>query len=206
MVQWTRIDTHNASREVCQFLDKPTKECLEYQNQLTNFLVSTKSCGHTIMPDGAWEWDGTQNYLFKIRGESNSEYAKDPLRQSVNAGCTYLNGALIRIFSKMMPVVALSTTEAELYVAVLTAMDMMLTYHIMVVSMGLTVKLPTKLHCDNIGAVGYANNWSWGGRVKDVDIKMSYLQELKENGYLHVVHKKNKGGNIIAGNYPRCRN
>ena len=149
------------------------------------------------MPDGAWEWDGTQNYLFKIHGESNSEYTKDPLWQSVNAGCTYLNGALIQMFSKMMPVVALSTTEAELYAAVLTAMDMMLTYHIMVVSMRLTVKLPMKLHCDNIGVAGYANNWSWGGRVKDVDIKMSYLQELKENGYLHVVHKKNKGGNII---------
>ena len=158
MVQWTRIDTQSAQREVCQFLDKPTKECLEYQNQLTNFLVSTKSCGHTIMPDGAWEWDGTQNYLFKIHGESNSEYIKDPLRQSVNAGCTYLNGALIQMFSKMMPVVALSTTEAELYAAVLTAMDMMLTYHIMVVSMRLTVKLPMKLQCDNIGAAGFANN------------------------------------------------
>ena len=32
---------------------------------------------------------------------------------------------------------------------------------------------------------------------KHVDIKMSYLQELKENGYLHVVHKKNEEGNII---------
>ena len=62
------------------------------------------------------------------------------------------------MFSKMMPVVALSTTEAELYAAVLTAMDMMLTYHIMVVSMRLTVKLPMKLHCDNIGAAGFANN------------------------------------------------
>ena len=26
---------------------------------------------------------------------------------------------------------------------------------------------------------------------------MNYLQELKEKGYLHVVHKKNEGGNII---------
>ena len=148
------------------------------------------------MSDHAGEWDGIRDYLFKIRRESNSEYAKDPSRRSVNAGCTYLNGSLVHIFSKMMPVVALSTTEAELYAAVLTAMDMMFTYHSMV-SMGLTVKLPMKLHCKNVGAVGYANNWSCGGRIKHVDIKMSYLQELKENGYLYVVHKKNEGGTII---------
>tara|TARA_B100000780_G_scaffold239015_1_gene180618 strand:- start:385 stop:4227 length:3843 start_codon:yes stop_codon:yes gene_type:complete len=196
MAQWTRIDVQNAQREVCQFLDKPTKECLEYQDRLTNFLVATENRGHTIMPDHAGEWDGTRNYLFKVRGESDSEYAKDPSRRSVNAGCTYLNGALIRMFSKMMPVVALSTTEAELYAAVLTAMDMMFIYHSMI-SMGLTVELPMKLHCDNMGAVGYANNWSCGGRIKHVDIKMNYLRELKENGYLHVVHKKNEGGNII---------
>ena len=196
MAQWTRIDVQNAQREVCQFLDKPTKECLEYQDRLTNFLVATENRGHTIMPDHAGEWDGTRDYLFKVRGESDSEYAKDPSRRSVNAGCTYLNGALVRMFSKMMPVVALSTTEAELYAAVLTAMDMMFIYHSMV-SMGLTVELPMKLHCDNMGAVGYANSWSCGGRIKHVDIKMNYLRELKENGYLHVVHKKNEGGNII---------
>ena len=39
--------------------------------------------------------------------------------------------------------------------------------------------------------------WLCGGRIKHVNIKMNYLQELKESGYLHVVHKKNEGGNII---------
>ena len=52
----------------------------------------------------------------------------------------------------MMLVVALSTTKAELYAAVITAMDMMFTYHIMVL-MGLTIELPMKLHCDNMGAI-----------------------------------------------------
>jgi|TARA_B110001450_G_C17516304_1_gene438614 hypothetical protein len=60
-----------------------------------------------------------KNYFYKVCGKSNSEYAKDPQQQSVNSRCTYLNGALIRFFCKMMPVVALSTTKAELYAAVL---------------------------------------------------------------------------------------
>ena len=56
------------------------------------------------------------------------------------------------MFSKMMLVVVLSTTKAELYAAVIAAMDMMFTYHIMAL-MGLTIELPMKLHCDNMGAI-----------------------------------------------------
>ena len=100
------------------------------------------------------------------------------------------------MFSKMMLVVELSTTKAELYAAVITAVNMMFTYHIMVV-MGLTIELPMKLHCDNMGAIGYVNNWSCGGRIKHANIKMNYLRELKEKGYIHVIHKKNEGRNII---------
>ena len=44
----------------------------------------------------------------------------------------------------MMPIVALSTTEAELYSAVLTSQDMMLVYHIMI-NRGLQVELPMVL-------------------------------------------------------------
>ena len=95
-----------------------------------------------------------------------------------------------------MLVVALSTTKAELYAAVITAMDMMFTYHIMVL-MGLTIELPMKLHCDNMEAIGYVNNWSCGGRIKHANIKMNYLRELQETGYIPVIHKKNEGGNII---------
>ena len=88
----------------------------------------------------------------------------------------------------MMPVVALSTTEAELYSAVQTAMDIMLIFHI-VTAMGLTVELPMVLYCDNMGAVHLANNWTIGGRTWHVLVKINYLRELKEQGFIHVKHK-----------------
>ena len=91
----------------------------------------------------------------------------------------------------MMPIVALSTTESELYSAVLTAMDMMFAYYI-VVSLGLEVELPMILYVDNMGAVGLANNWSVGGRTRHVDVKQNYLRELKERGFIHVMHKSGK--------------
>ena len=58
-------------------------------------------------------------------GKSDSEYAKHSSWKNVNAGITYLEGAIVKQFSKQMLIVTLSTTEAELYAAVLTAQDIM---------------------------------------------------------------------------------
>ena len=88
-------------------------------------------------------------------------------------------------YGKMMPIVALSKTEAELYLAVLTAQDMMFVYHFLL-RMELQVKLPMILYCDNNGAVQLANNWSVGGRTRYVDIEQNFLRELKADGFLRV--------------------
>ena len=70
-------------------------------------------------------------------------------------------------------------TESELLSAVLTAMDMMFAYHI-IMSLGLNVKLLMILWAENTGAVGLANNWSIGGHTRHIDVKQNYLRELKE--------------------------
>ena len=98
---------------------------------------------------------------------------------------TYLEWAIVKQFSKMMPITAISTTEAELYSAVLTAQDMMFVYHIMI-NMGLQIILPMILYCDNKGTVDLANNWSVGGRTRHMDVKQKFLRELKENGFIKV--------------------
>ena len=54
-------------------------------------------------------------------GKSNSEFSKHSSQRSVNAEIAYLEGAIVKQYSKMMPIVALSTSEAKLYLAVLTA-------------------------------------------------------------------------------------
>ena len=69
-------------------------------------------------------------------------------------------------------IVALSTTNSELYLAVLTAQDMMFVYHIMI-NMLLAVKLPMFLYCDNQETVDLANNWSVSGRTRHVDVKQN---------------------------------
>ena len=95
------------------------------------------------------------------------------------------------MWCRMMPIIALSTCEAELYSGVLEAIDMMFCYYL-VTSLGLTVELPMILYMDNTATVALANNWSIGGRTRHLDIKQNYLRELKECGFIHCLHKDGK--------------
>ena len=107
-------------------------------------------------------------------------------------------GVMVKFFSRMMPVVALSITEAELYAAVLIAQDMMFCYYI-IVGLGLTVELPMILYIDNQGAVDLANNWSVGGRTRHMGEKQNYLRELKDRGFIQVHYRKGKDNTMDIG-------
>eukprot|EP00957_Ditylum_brightwellii_P129784 9899951-Ditylum_brightwellii.AAC.1 len=61
-----------------------------------------------------------------MKGYSDSEYVKDESHWSINGWLVFLCEAPISYKSKMMLIVALSVTEAELFAAVLCAQDMMM--------------------------------------------------------------------------------
>eukprot|EP00957_Ditylum_brightwellii_P188132 14322432-Ditylum_brightwellii.AAC.1 len=88
----------------------------------------------------------------------------------------------------MMPIMALSVTEAKLYAAVLCAQDMLMAMRIMN-CMGLEVKLPMILYLDNKGAKDLVNNWSVGGRTRHIKVKQYFLRELKEAGLIECCWK-----------------
>jgi hypothetical protein len=89
-------------------------------------------------------------------------------RRCVSGIITFLCGAVIALRSKMMPMVALSVTEAELFAAVMCLQDMLFIMRI-IESMGLRVKKPMILEIDNKGAKDLVNNWSVGGRLRHVE-------------------------------------
>ena len=107
-----------------------------------------------------------------------------------------------------MPIVALSTTEAELYAAVLIAQDTMFAYQFLL-GMEVQVQLPMILYCDNNGTVDLTNNCYVGGRTRHVDVKQNFLRELKANDFLQVkwmsgkdltpdMHTKNVPGSLYV--------
>eukprot|EP00957_Ditylum_brightwellii_P082140 6246398-Ditylum_brightwellii.AAC.1 len=119
------------------------------------YCTTTPNRGLFLKPKG--KWDGTANFLFEIKGASDSEYAKALNRRSINGWTVFLNCAPINYKSKMMPIVALLVTKAELFAAVQCAQDMLRAMRILN-SMGLKVKLPMILYLDNKGAKDFINS------------------------------------------------
>ena len=129
-----------------------------------NYIVATRELAFTFKPDRSNSWDRKkESKIFVVMGKSDSKYGKHSSRRSVNARITYLEGAIVKQYIKMVSIVALSTTGAELYSVVFTAQDMMSVYHVLL-GMELQVQLTMILYCDNKGAVELANNWLVGGR------------------------------------------
>eukprot|EP00957_Ditylum_brightwellii_P104331 7946765-Ditylum_brightwellii.AAC.1 len=83
----------------------------------------------------------------------------------------------------MMPIVALSVTEAELFAAVLCVQDMMMALSIMN-GMGLKVHLPMILYIDNKGVNDSMYNWSVRGRTRHINVKQYFLHKLCKAGII----------------------
>jgi hypothetical protein len=88
--------------------------------------------------------------------------------------------------SKMQETTTLSVTESEFVAAVSAVQDMLYEMRVLE-SIGLKVQLPMVLEVDNKGVVDLANNWSVGGCTRHISVHVNFLQELKEQGLLHVV-------------------
>ena len=110
-------------------------------------------------------------------GSSDSDYAKDTqTRTSVNGWITMLNGSVISCKSKMMPIVALSITEANFFSATCCVQDKLYTM-CRLESLGLKVKKPMVLKVDNKGAKDLMNNWSVGGRTRHIEVKHYFIRD-----------------------------
>ena len=69
--------------------------------------------------------------------------------------------------------------EEELYAAVMTAQDMLYVLHVLE-SIGLQAQLSMILEVDNKGTVDLVNSWSIGGKIRHIDVRQTFLRELKE--------------------------
>ncbi len=132
------------------------------------------------------KWDGTNQFKFKIKGRSDSDYAKDTqTRQSILGYMIFLEDAPVMHRSAMQKAVALSSWKAELNAAVLCVQDMLYAKNLIEL-IGLKVELPMKLEIDNKGAVDLINSFSVWGCTRHINVKQCFLRELKETKQLVV--------------------
>ena len=181
LVKWSRPEIKNVIRDLSRFMTGAATKHVKAMMRAVNHVVSAKTRGKHLKPEG--NWDGKdRNFLFDVGGRSDSDFCNDPIaRKSISGTSVTLNKAPVVERSRMQKCVTLSVTEAEVMAAVECAQDMLFAANLLE-SLGLKVKKPMILECDNKGAIELVHGWQANGRTRHVANKIHCLQELKENG------------------------
>ena len=185
MGRWSRPEIGNAVRELTRMASKPAMAHLKAMYRLMQYCVNTENRGRVLKPTRSW--DGQKEFKFRIRGRSDSDYAKDPeTRRSVTGYAVFLEDAQIAEASRMQKSVTLSVTEAEYVAGTDCAQEMLFGMRILE-STGLQVELPMLLEIDNKGAIDLTSNYTTaGGRTRHIDVRHHFLRELQEAGIIQV--------------------
>ena len=71
--------------------------------------------------------------------------------------------------------------------------------------LGVRVKMPIVVHCDNIGAIFLSYNAKVSQRTKHIDIKYRYVGEYVEQGIVKIIFVKseNNVSDILTKNTPQ---
>jgi hypothetical protein len=177
-MQYSRPDIAQTVCDLVRYMTRGNLKTLEAMKRCMRYVLCTRDAGLVLKPSR--KWDGSYEHQFRIRGRSDSDYAKDTqTRQSISGYIVYLEDALTMHRSATQKTVALSSCKAELNAAVLCVQDMIYQENTLE-SIGLKVELPMVLEMDNKGAVDLVNSFSVGGCTRHIDIKQCFLGELKE--------------------------
>ena len=187
LMRWSRPEILNAVRECSRHLKQGTKKHHRQMIRIMKYCCGKPRRGAYFKPKR--RWDGKSPMKFRVHGKSDSEYMKDPSRHSVNGWACYVEGCAVNMASKMMPIIAISVTEAELYAAIQCVQDMLFVMRVLM-CIGLEVELTMILEVDNKGAVDICNSWTVGGRTRHIEVKQYFLRELKEAGLVKVIWRK----------------
>lgn len=129
-------------------------------------------------------------------GTTDADYASkhEESRKSTTGYCFFLFHNLICWKSKLQPILATSTHEAELIALNIAAQEAIWLRNLIseiksaVTGEELRKLPPTKILCDNMGAVHTATNPVSSGRSKHIEIRYLKIREYQEQLHLKVKH------------------
>ena len=185
-----RPDIQYVTKRVCQSMSCPTKADLQRMKKLVRFLI------HYPEVHYLFRWQSTTQY---VHGFSDSDWAGcSQSRKSTSGGCVSVGLHVIKSWSKMQSVVALSSAEAELYASVRTASE---TIGIKNLAADLGMVTEISLHIDAKATLGMLHR-KGVGRVKHVDTNQLWLQDAVKSG--QVVPKKVGTRENVADLMTKC--
>ena len=131
-----------------------------------------------------------ENEEWDMVSYSDSDWAGNPdSRISVTGFVIYLLGAPICWRSKGQKGVTLSSSEAE-YVAMSEAVKEIRFIYYLLSGMGVQIKIPIVVRCDNIGAIFMAENSSSGVRTRHIDTRYHFVREHVVDEFIKIIFVK----------------
>eukprot|EP00961_Rhodomonas_salina_P217569 2940108-Rhodomonas_salina.1 len=123
IAMWSRPDISQATSFLSSFVSNQSEKIYAALKRVLRYLKGTVhyGVGYTSDPDKMC-WFKTN----KLWGYMDSLYADDEINSKSTMGyCLYLNGRLVSWKTKLSPVIALSTADAEFIAACFTACKIM---------------------------------------------------------------------------------
>jgi histone deacetylase 1/2 len=154
-------------------------------SKLAQFMQKPYTSHHTALKRVLRYLKGTQNLALRlgtsipsqiIQAYADADWANDADRRSISGMAVFYDDSLISWKSKKQKLVALSSTEAELYSLSATVQEAMWTYQFLT-SLGIEV-YEVKLMEDNQSTIALVLRDSKDTRTKHVDVKHKFIGQV----------------------------
>ena len=177
----TRPEISYAVNQCSRFMTKATKAHYEVLKHILRYLAGVKHMRLTWCASAALK-KGFK--LFQIYSYADTSWADD--KNSRKSTCCYLvfvHNAAFSWRSFMSPIVAMSTSEAELIGACACAQEIQFSRKL-AAELGFRQYAPTPLFEDNTGCIALAEHGHFAGRSKHIHLRWMFISEFIRDGIL----------------------
>jgi hypothetical protein len=164
----TRLDIAYAVNVLSRHMKDPQIKDWQAGKRVLRYLQGTQNLGLIFTRNNAKE--------FKIDVYSDADWGGGQGRKSTTGYVVLVNGSVVSWVSKKQATVALSSAEAE-YMAVSAAVQEVKWISQLLKELGINVKKPAQLYCDNQAAIAISNNDVHHARTKHIDIRHHYVRD-----------------------------
>ena len=186
--KYTRPDISNAVRELTKGMQKANKAAFKEMLRVIKFVLQTKGYGLKVDPFMLEKI--TDQWIVELY--TDSDWAGDKeTRRSISGFVVFFQGCLICWKSRQQKSVSLSSSESEHYALSEAAKEIKFIAQLLL-SMNIPIKLPIICRVDNVGAIFMAENINTTPRSKHIDIRMKFVAEYVEDGFLRIVFVKSE--------------
>ena len=172
----SRPDAAYATNFLARRVQQPSRRLFKQAKNLLVYLRDTVEEGIKIFPIKK-----THNV---IRMYVDASFGGEIDRHSVFGFLLYLNNSLIHFRSKKLPLIVLSSTEAE-YVGMCKAVQEMLWVKNILQEMKVPIQ-ETIILCDSQPAIKMINRPGISGRTKHLDLKLQFVKQRANKGEFNI--------------------